>query len=25
MIENGISECWVTRKPTKDGFVTSYL
>lgn len=22
-IENGISECWVTRKPTKDGFVTS--
>lgn len=23
IIENGISECWVTRKPTKDGFVTS--
>lgn len=23
MIENDISECWVTRKPTQDGFVTS--
>ncbi|MEQ4673310.1 ChuX/HutX family heme-like substrate-binding protein [Providencia vermicola] len=23
IIENGISECWVTRKPTQDGFVTS--
>lgn len=23
IIENGIAECWVTRKPTKDGFVTS--
>ncbi|MFY3771444.1 MAG: hemin-degrading factor [Pseudomonadota bacterium] len=23
MIENGVSECWVTRKPTQDGFVTS--
>ncbi|MBO0222896.1 hypothetical protein J0689_26820, partial [Vibrio parahaemolyticus] len=20
--ENGVSECWVTRKPTQDGFVT---
>ncbi len=23
MIENGIAECWVTRKQTSDGFVTS--
>lgn len=23
IIENGVSECWVTRKPTQDGFVTS--
>ncbi|WPA91200.1 ChuX/HutX family heme-like substrate-binding protein [Providencia zhijiangensis] len=23
MIENGVAECWVTRKPTEDGFVTS--
>ncbi|CAB5570710.1 hemin-degrading factor [Providencia hangzhouensis] len=23
MIENGIAECWVTRKPTQDGHVTS--
>lgn len=23
MIEKGIAECWVTRKPTQDGFVTS--
>lgn len=23
IIENGISECWVTRKPTQDGFVSS--
>ena len=23
MIENDITECWVTRKPTQDGFVTS--
>ncbi|QCJ69558.1 hemin-degrading factor [Providencia heimbachae] len=23
MIENDIAECWVTRKPTDDGFVTS--
>lgn len=23
IIENEIDECWVTRKPTKDGFVTS--
>lgn len=23
IIENGISECWVTRKPTQEGFVTS--
>ena len=23
IIENGIAECWVTKKPTQDGFVTS--
>ena len=23
IIENGIAECWVTKKPTRDGFVTS--
>lgn len=23
IIENGITECWVTKKPTRDGFVTS--
>lgn len=23
MIENGVTECWVTQKPTQDGFVTS--